>query len=136
MDQDEIFTWQDGAGAERKGDPLALLRLLNCGSPKGDVNVLLDMAEAADERTAVPGAKALAALVCRTFRLGDPWDDDRTVGVVERRWRSVLDAFLGCLEKNAPPAETTPTSPPSSAPTPCDSPAPNASDSPSTSTAA
>ena len=136
MARDAVFAWTDGSGADRKGDPLDLLRRLNCGSPAGDVNNLLDAADAADEGTAVPGAKALAALVCRVFALGEPWDESKGAGVLEGRWRAVLGDFLRHVAKNDGPAGTTPTCAPSSAPPPSDCPPPAGSGSDSTSAAA
>lgn len=122
-----FYPWTDGASVQRKGDPLNLLRRLNVGSPKGDLNVLLDMAESPEETEAIAAAEALAALVCRVFRLGSPWNEEKGEGVMEADWRPILDGFLSHLEKNGLPAGGEPTSQPSSAPESSASPEPTGS---------
>ena len=92
-DNPKIFTYVDGDGKKRHGDPTALLRRLHSYC-YGDFNQLADECESHQPETAFAANERLAKAVCQTFHLGQPWDEATGVGVLEGHWREVLAAFL------------------------------------------
>lgn len=102
MNDSDIFPFFRN-GKEVFGDPLALQDELEVRL--GDLNDILNQTHSPDPVTYLEATGKLARAVCRTFKLGDPWNEETGTGVQRKEWLAILNSFVEWLEKNAVPAE-------------------------------
>lgn len=93
-----IFQFEDGTGATRYADPLAVRRRL--GNLLVDVNAVLRDSRSTDDNVAEPAIFKLRIACCDVFKLGMPLDWATGQGVADATWIRVLNDYLEYLEGN------------------------------------
>ena len=114
----EIFVYEWPVGTPHAADPMVInrrmTRLLG-----GDVNAALAACKNSEDALAELAYDKLRRAVCTAFNLGEPFNPDTGMGVLEKEWIQVLDQYTLWLEKKKPSTVKTPILPQSSEPKSC-----------------